>query len=56
MNAREWFYSQPGFHNYPVTGETVRKTDEAMARLAKQLCPGCGLALNEDGGCNREGC
>ena len=41
---------------YPVTGATVRKADAAMARLAKQLCPGCGLSLNEDGECNRETC
>jgi hypothetical protein len=53
---RDDFVDDPSLGWVMPTGETVRKADAAMARLAKQLCPFCGLSLDEDGRCDREGC
>ena len=59
-SARAWFYGPEGFGStrgsFP-TAETVAKTDVAMARTAKGLCPMCGGAVNADNGeCQREEC
>jgi hypothetical protein len=59
MNGKAWFYGPLGFGStrgsFP-TAETVRKTDQAMARTEKGLCPSCGEPVNEDGKCLREEC
>lgn len=56
MSAKEWFLREPSPNRVRVTSETVRKTEIAMARTAKGLCPACAEPVNEDGVCAREGC
>lgn len=62
LSARAWFYGPLGFGStpgsFPVTSETVRKTDEMLARSDKGLCVDCGGPKDDEGLCAacREDC
>lgn len=51
-SAREWFIRKPGPNRFRVSGETVRRTEEVMAKTARGECLECErLADGEDGLC-----